>query len=242
MAQGIHRVDMRLRLGVLRDSAAAERQAAAEAAARKHKPTSPTVKTEAETRAQQAAEAKAKAAAEAASKPPKYHIRPLSESKAIESGATFLSESFLFLVAGGLVVFETWRARKKETTRRGDVESRLVELEESEKSARQALIALEKELLRLRAKQGESPKSAPRILPHDIYVDDTEDEQETKKEGWWSRIAAYLPFGRGARKEVDSASETRQCPPDPKSWTDNKHSKPTERPPGHEERPASKNS
>lgn len=217
MAQGIHRIDMRLRLGVLRDSAAAERQAAAEAAARKHKPTSPTVKTEAETKAQEAADSRAKAAAEAAARPPKYHIRPLSESKAIESGATFLSETFLFLVAGGLVVFETWRARKKETTRRGDVESRLVELEQSEKSARQALIALEKELLRLRAKQGESSKSAPRILPHDILEDSAEEEEETKEEGWWSRIAAYLPFGRGTAKQVDSASQASQCPPDPKS-------------------------
>ena len=48
MAQGLHRLDMRLRLGVIRDSAASEKRAAAEAAARKHKPTSPTVKTEAE--------------------------------------------------------------------------------------------------------------------------------------------------------------------------------------------------
>lgn len=242
MAQGVHRIDMRLRLGVLRDSAAAERRAAAEAEARKHKPTTPTVKTEAQTKAQEAADSKAKAAADAASKRPKYHIRPLSESKAIESGATFISEAFLFLVAGGLVVFESWRSRRKEITRRDDVQSRLVELEQSEQSARKAMIALEKELLRLRARHGESSKSAPRILPHELYEDTKDEEEETKEEGWWSRIAAYLSFGQRTEKEADSASKQSQCPPDPKTWADNKPPIPTESHSGHDERSSSRHS
>lgn len=229
MAQGVHRVDMRIRLGGLRDTAAAERQAAAEAAARKHKPTSPTVKTEAQARAQEAADAKAKAAAEAAAKPqPKYHIRPLSESKAIESGASFISEGFLFLVAGGLVLFESWRSRRKTTTRREDVDSRLVELEESEKSSRRALFALEKELLQLRAKQGESPKSGSRILPRNIQRVE-EDEEEPEEQSWWSRISSYLyvPFSWGAEKEPDTASKG-----DSKPAADNQSSGASENPAG----------
>lgn len=106
MAQALHRFDMRLRLGSIRDTAASQKQAAAEAEARKHKPTVPTVKSASETKAAQEAEANAKAAAEEAAKPHHYRIRPLSESKAIESGANFISESFLFLVAGGLILFE----------------------------------------------------------------------------------------------------------------------------------------
>jgi hypothetical protein len=212
MAQGIHRVDMRLRLGVLRDSAATERQAAAEAAARKHKPTSPTVMTEAQTKAQQAADAKAKEAAEAATKPrAQYHIRPLSESKAIESGATFISESFLFLVAGGLVLFESFRSRRKTTTRREDVDARLVDLEESEKSARKALFALEKELLQLKAKQGESTKPPARILSRDI-LEVEEEEEEPQEESWWSRIMSYLSFGQNTGKEADAVSEDSKAP------------------------------
>jgi myosin-1 len=55
MAQTLHRIDMRLRLGLLRDTAAIEQQAAKEAAeaeARKFKPKIPTVKTEADTKAE----------------------------------------------------------------------------------------------------------------------------------------------------------------------------------------------
>lgn len=193
MAQGLHRVDMRLRLGLLRDTATEERRAAAEAAARKHKPTSPTVKTEAQAKAEEEAIAKAKAAASESDKPaPKPHIRPLSESKAIESGASFISEAFLFVVAGGLIVYESWRARRKENTRREDVESRLVELEQSEKAARRALVVLEKELLQQKAKN-ESTKSPSRILPRDVWeVEQKEEAEEVQEERWLSRIGSTV--------------------------------------------------
>lgn len=189
MAQGIHRVDMRLRLGLLRDTASAERRAAAEAAARKHKPTSPTAKTEAQAKAEEEAIAKAKAAEEEAKKPrPTPHIRPLSESKAIESGASFISEGFLFLVAGGLIVYESMRSRRKETTRREDVESRLAELEQSERSARKALVALEKVLLQ---QKGETSSSS-RILPREVWeVEQKEKAQEAQEEGWFSQVSSW---------------------------------------------------
>lgn len=186
-------MDMRLRLGLLRDTATEERRAAAEAAARKHKPTSPTVKTEAQAKAEEEAIAKAKAAASEADKPaPKPHIRPLSESKAIESGASFISEAFLFVVAGGLIVYESWRSRRKENNRREDVESRLVELEQSEKAARRALVVLEKELLKQKAKN-ESTKSPSRILPRDVWeVEQKEEAEEVQEEGWLSRIGSTV--------------------------------------------------
>ncbi|KAH1274024.1 hypothetical protein KXW98_006340 [Aspergillus fumigatus] len=196
IAQSLHRIDMRLRLGNLRDNAAAQKRAAAEAEVRKHKPTVPTVKTEAETKAEEEAIAKAKAAASEAAKPaPTPHIRPLSESKAIESGATFISETFLFLVAGGLIVFESWRSRRKETTRREDVEARLVELEQSEKAARKALVALEKEVIHLKAKAGESVKPPIRILPREVWeVEQEEEADELTELDWWSRITSIFTF------------------------------------------------
>lgn len=242
MAQGIHRMDMRLRLGLLRDTAAAEKRTSAEAAARRHKPTSPTVKTEAESKAQQAADDKAKAAAASASKPPpKYHIRPLSESKAIESGATFISEGFLFLVAGGLIVFESWRSRRKETSRREDVASRLVDLEQAEKSSRRALVTLEKELLQVRAKHGESLKPGTRILPQDIReLEEEEEEEEAKEEGLWSRISAYVSpyfsFDQSTSRPADLVREDRPSHADgnssageqPPSTTQSPNKKPSE--------------
>lgn len=195
MAQSLHRMDMRLRLGLLRDTTTAERRAAAEAAARRHKPTTPTVKTQAESKAEEEAIAKAKAAATEAEKPaPKPHIRPLSESKAIESGASFISESFLFIVAGGLIVYESLRSRRKETTRREDVESRLVELEQSEKNSRRALVALETELLQQKAKNETlSLKSLSRILPREVWeVEQKEEAEDAKEEGWLSQIGSYV--------------------------------------------------
>lgn len=195
MAQSLHRMDMRLRLGLLRDTTTAERRAVAEAAARKHKPTSPTVKTQAESKAEEDAIAKAKAAATEAEKPaPKPHIRPLSESKAIESGASFISESFLFIVAGGLIVYESLRSRRKETTRREDVESRLVELEQSEKNSRRALVALETELLQQKSKNETlSLKSSSRILPREVWeVEQKEEAEDAKEEGWLSQIGSYV--------------------------------------------------
>ncbi|KAA8648446.1 hypothetical protein EYZ11_000386 [Aspergillus tanneri] len=211
MAQSLHRLDMRLRLGTLRDNATSQRQAAAEAEVRKLKPTSPTAKTHAEAKAEEEAIAKAKAAAEEASKPRKPHIRPLSESKAIESGATFISEGFLFIVAGGLIIFESLRSRRKETTRREDVESRLVELEQSEKAARLALVALEKELLLLKVKHGVLSKSSPRILPREIWEAENQKVEEAEEPSLWSRLTSYLPFGQSEEQPdepVVNASQT----------------------------------
>ncbi|CAN6674413.1 hypothetical protein TRVA0_053S00364 [Trichomonascus vanleenenianus] len=48
-------------------------------------------------------------------------IRPLNDAKAIDMGATFLSESFIFSVAGGLILFESYRSHKKEVARREGV-------------------------------------------------------------------------------------------------------------------------
>lgn len=193
---------MRLRLGLLRDTAAIEKQAAreaAEAAAKKHKQSIPTVKTEAQTLADGKAAreaAKDKSKTSEASKPaPKPRIRPLSEAKAIESGATFISEAFLFGVAGSLIIFESWRSRRKETTRREDIADRLGELEESERAARRALVELEREVLVLRAKHAKGTKKpVNRILPREIWVQEgrEEKEDEAQTQGLLSRISGYI--------------------------------------------------
>ncbi|CDM33084.1 hypothetical protein DTO013E5_5725 [Penicillium roqueforti] len=210
IAQALHRFDMRLRLGSLRDTAASQRQAIAAAEARKHKLSIPTVRNAADTKAAEEAEAKAKAAAEDAAKPQHYHIRPLSESKAIESGANFISESFLFLVAGGLILFESWRSRSKESTRREGVEGRLADLEQSEQAAREALLALEKEVLQLRAKHSDLPKlHTKRILSPEIYEQAGESDTPDIVHGWLSRLASYIPFGQRAEETAEPAPVTQ---------------------------------
>ena len=153
---------MRLRLGLLQDQAAIDRQIAREAERaleKKQKAEIPTVKTEAQAKADEAATIREKEKASDKSKSPslpKARIRPLSEAKAIDSGATFISETFLFSVALSTIIFESWRQRRKEATRRGDVTDRLKELEEKERAQEARLEELQHEIEVLR-KAGASP-------------------------------------------------------------------------------------
>lgn len=175
---------MRWRIGLLQDSATLEKQAIRDAAkkeAERKKAQTPTVKTEAETIAEAEAEAKEKADEEKGKTPPKPRIKPLSETKAIESGANFISETFLFSVAAGLIIFESWRSNRKARNRRDQVAEQLSDLEEENKAARAALIELEREVLRLRAKEkgvsiSELAKTH-RLLPDQVYELAKEDNE-----------------------------------------------------------------
>ncbi|KAI0747770.1 OPA3-domain-containing protein [Daedaleopsis nitida] len=62
---------------------------------------------------------------------PAKHVRPLSETKAIENGANALAEGFLFTVAAGLIIGETWRTSRNTTKRRDAVDDQLDELKAS---------------------------------------------------------------------------------------------------------------
>ncbi|ORY05683.1 optic atrophy 3 protein-domain-containing protein [Clohesyomyces aquaticus] len=134
-AQRLHRIDMRMRLGLLQDPAVIDRQIAKEVAAAeaaRKKAQIPTVKTEAQMKAEDAMSKEEKEAirkkAEAAhNKPPR--IRPLSEAKAIETGANFVAETFIFSVGIGVIVFEQWRQRRKAKNQRDDLREELEELQ-----------------------------------------------------------------------------------------------------------------
>ncbi|KAH8925744.1 optic atrophy 3-like protein [Atractiella rhizophila] len=52
-------------------------------------------------------------------------IRPLNEAKAIQNGANFISESFLFAVALALILGESYRGYRKDTNRRNYVDEQL---------------------------------------------------------------------------------------------------------------------
>ncbi|KAI0728852.1 OPA3-domain-containing protein, partial [Fomitopsis betulina] len=60
---------------------------------------------------------------------PAKHVRPLSETKAIENGANALAEGFLFTVASVLIVAETWRSSRSQSKRRDKIDDHLEELE-----------------------------------------------------------------------------------------------------------------
>ena len=156
VAQCVHRVDMRLRLGLLQDPAAIERQIAreaAEAAKKSRQEKIPTAKTEAQSKADEVTKEKEREKiAEKIKHHSKPRIRPLSEAKAIDSGANFISETFLFTVALSLILFETWRRDRKENNRRNDVAEKLAELEARDQEKNGQLLDLQRELAELRAK------------------------------------------------------------------------------------------
>ena len=219
---------MRFRLGLLQDTAAIERQIAKEAAetqAKKHKHEGP--KTEAQTRADEASAAKAKEKnmdkpKEESKRQPK--IRPLSEAKAIDSGANFVSETFLLVVAVGCLFAERWYSSKKETSRREDVADRIGDLEEYEKSARKGLVELEKEVLRLRAKEQKASIKGGRILPKEVYeLEETEEAQTDEPERWFSWFKKSSekkepqadPTFEGSKETAKTVQEIASQPPTP---------------------------
>ncbi|TFK45942.1 OPA3-domain-containing protein [Heliocybe sulcata] len=61
---------------------------------------------------------------------PAKHVRPLSETKAIENGANALAEGFLFAVAAALIIAEQWRSSRSQTKRRDAVDDQLDDLKD----------------------------------------------------------------------------------------------------------------
>lgn len=51
----------------------------------------------------------------------KKKIKPLNDAKAIETGATFVAEGFVFSVAASLILYESWRSRQKQQKQQASV-------------------------------------------------------------------------------------------------------------------------
>ncbi|KAF2203735.1 hypothetical protein GQ43DRAFT_410919 [Delitschia confertaspora ATCC 74209] len=197
-AQRLHRIDMRMRLGLLQDPAVIDRQIAKEVAAaeaRRRKSQAPTVKTEAEMKAEEAMTAEEKEAirkkAEASHKPPR--IRPLSEAKAIETGANFVSEAFIFSVGISVIVFEQWRQRRKQQNQRSGIEDQIESLQSE-------LSTVKAELEAIKAHQVAEPTSS-RLLGFWKGKSESQPSQETPK------------FAVPAKYPATTASLPAQTPP-----------------------------
>lgn len=90
----------------------------------------PTVMTEEEMKAEEAlSEKEREAIRKKIEERTKPRIRPLSEQKAIETGANFVAETFIFAVGIGVIVFEQWRQRRKARNARDDIREDLQELQ-----------------------------------------------------------------------------------------------------------------
>ncbi|KAF2084034.1 hypothetical protein K490DRAFT_20399, partial [Saccharata proteae CBS 121410] len=146
MAQFLHRLDVRWRVGLLQDPALIEKQIqreVAEAEARRKRAQIPTVKTESEMKAEEERLKHERESIADKHKKRRPHVRPLTEAKAIDMGANFISEGFLFLVAGGVILFESWRSRRKASGRRDEVDEKLEELQDVNKEMERKIQMLE---------------------------------------------------------------------------------------------------
>ena len=194
---------MRFRLGLLQDTAAIEKQIAKDAAEAR-KP--PTVKTEAQTKAD---EAKAKDPDKGKEHKKKPKIRPLSEAKAIDLGANFVSETFLLAVGIALILGENARRERQQANRREDITDKIEELQKMNKLERKILDELDIEHLALRTKSDASPRKHQSLLPQQlrqIEEEEEEDDEPTKRKGWFPWIRGLLQSRTSAVEQPEPAA------------------------------------
>lgn len=121
-----------MRLGLLQDPAVIDRQIKKEVAlaeAARKKAATPTVLTEEEMKAEEALTEKEREAIKKKTEERiKPRIRPLSEQKAIEMGANFVAETFIFAVGIAVILVEQWRQRRKAKHARDDIREDLDEV------------------------------------------------------------------------------------------------------------------
>ena len=81
-------------------------------------------------------------------------------ARAIQNGANALAEGFLFSVAAGLILAETYRTSRSNTKRREDVDDRIEDLEDQLARARAMIQRLEEKVRSVEEQEGiESSKS-----------------------------------------------------------------------------------
>ena len=71
------------------------------------------------------------------------HLWAFHWHSAIENGANFIAEGFLFSVAAALIIGETWRSSRSQSRRRDDVDDRLDELAVRVEAAEARAVAVE---------------------------------------------------------------------------------------------------
>lgn len=86
-------------------------------------------------------------------------------------------------MGAGLILFETYRRSKQETSKREDVADQIEKLENQVSLFRKAFVDLEKETLK---NNGTGLSATRRILPKELYELEEEDEKESKPSGWRS--------------------------------------------------------
>ncbi|KAL2255919.1 hypothetical protein VTK26DRAFT_2481 [Humicola hyalothermophila] len=138
--QAIHQFNMRMSVAMLRNPEAEQRA--------KEKAEAPTVKTEEQTKREEEIRAKYGTTARDSNfikeRPRsvwRRKFRPLPEAKAVDLFADVIGDAFILGVAGGLIMYEYWKASQKPDKNRellNDLEKRLEELSRREEALEEA--------------------------------------------------------------------------------------------------------
>ncbi|KAM5542110.1 hypothetical protein V8D89_004420 [Ganoderma adspersum] len=101
---------------------------------------------------------------------PAKHVRPLSETRAIENGANSLAEGFLFAVAAGLILGEQYRSSRNQSKRRDTVDDQLDELKSSVEGLNTRLDALARQQEERLAEESMRHDELARILQRVVEI------------------------------------------------------------------------
>jgi DNA repair exonuclease SbcCD ATPase subunit len=156
--QTMHQINMRMAVTLLRDAAAEKRA--------REKKEAPTVKTEEQTKIDEAHKAQKKA--NPSTSIWKRRFRPLPESKAVDLFADVIGDAFILLIASGLILYEYLRTRGKPDAnaeriaaineKLAELDRREQDLEESEKKQRSRVETLEQAIEEMKRQTAESGK------------------------------------------------------------------------------------
>ncbi|KAI0657166.1 OPA3-domain-containing protein [Cubamyces menziesii] len=138
---------------------------------------------------------------------PAKHVRPLSETKAIENGANALAEGFLFSVAAALIIAETWRSSRNQTKRRDAVDDSLDTLKADVEELHKRLDTLSRTYEERLAEESMRHDELARILQRVVEIG--------LKGGWAEFEGTPLPLPRidlvkrpSSSTSTESASDT----------------------------------
>ncbi|KAJ3062188.1 hypothetical protein HDU99_005307 [Rhizoclosmatium hyalinum] len=108
-------------------------------------------------------------------------IRPLNEAKAVENGAAFLSELFIFGVAGSLVAYEAIRSSLKSNQRNRQIDEDIISLQAAKAADEQSIAELKHKVETLEIESG-ALRSATNALLSVVVL--KEAQQRAWLPGW----------------------------------------------------------
>ncbi|KDN49808.1 hypothetical protein RSAG8_01873, partial [Rhizoctonia solani AG-8 WAC10335] len=113
------------------------------------------------------------------------HIKPLSETRAIQNGANGLAEAFLFTVGASLILAEAWRSNRSEARRRGSVDDQLEDLQDEVRELKSRIEAMATGWEQKLEEESSRNSELSRILTRVV---------EIGLRGGWAEVVDQAPF------------------------------------------------